>query len=224
MGAGEQGRRLDILPEMMRLSLRIAGLTLFGADISGEADAIGTAFRTAFAHIGRRMNGPQPPRWLPTAENRRLKAAKGLLDRLVQEMIDNRRRDTRERNDLIGMLLAAQDDETGQGMSDRQVKDEVLTLLTAGHETGGAALSWTWYLLGQHPEIQEALFDELRGKLNGRNPTVADLPELPLTRATFEEALRLYPPRRGSRGWPSATTRSAATGSPRSRRSWSAST
>ena len=92
---GEPGRRLDILPEMMRLSLRIAGLTLFGADISGEADAIGTAFRTAFAHIGRRMNGPQAPRWLPTAENRRFKAAKGLLDRVVQDMIDNRRKETR---------------------------------------------------------------------------------------------------------------------------------
>jgi cytochrome P450 len=194
---GEPGRRIDILPEMMRLSLRIAGLTLFGADISGEADAIGMAFRTAFAHISLRMNGPPTPRWLPTAENRRFKAAKGLLDRVVQDMIDNRRKRGVERNDLLATLLAAQDEETGQGMSDRQVKDEVLTLLTAGHETGGAALSWTWYLLGQHPEIQAAVFDEVRGKLAGRNPTVADLPDLTLTRAAFEEALRLYPPAPG---------------------------
>jgi len=79
-------------------------------------------------------------------------------------------------------------------MTDEQLKDETLTLLTAGHETVGAALSWTWYLLGQHSKVQEDLYDEVHGRLQGRNPTLEDLGELPLVRAVFEESLQLYPP------------------------------
>jgi cytochrome P450 len=192
------GRVLDILPEMMRLTLRIASTTLFSADISGEADSIGGAFRTAFAHVSRLMNRPPfVPRWLPTPENRRFAEAKRLLDRVVLELIEARRQEGGSREDLLSTLLAAQDEETGLGMSDAQVKDEVLTLLLAGHDTVGAALGWTWYLLGQHPDVQDRLFDEVHGRLEGRTPTAADLPELPLSRAVFEEALRLYPPAPG---------------------------
>ena len=113
---------------------------------------------------------------------------------MVLGLIAARRQAASRPDDLLSLLLAAQDEETGVGMTDEQVKDEALTLLTAGHETVGAALSWTWYLLGQHPQVQEDLYDEVRGKLGGRSPTLDDLPDLPLTRAVFEEALRLYPP------------------------------
>jgi cytochrome P450 len=113
---------------------------------------------------------------------------------VVLELIAERRKASTRPDDLLTLLLAAQDEEGGGGMTDQQLKDEALTLLTAGHETVGAALAWTWYLLGQHPQVQEDLHDEVRGKLQGRAPTLEDLPELPLTRAVFEETLRLYPP------------------------------
>jgi cytochrome P450 len=189
------GVPFDILPEMMRLSLRVASTTLFGADMAGEADAIGRAYRTAFEYVSHRMNSLQlVPAWLPTRRNRAFARVKKLLDRVVLELIEARRKSADRPSDLLSLLLAAQDEQTGAGMTDRQLRDEVLTLLTAGHETVGAALSWAWYLLGRHPQAQEELHDEVRGRLQGRGPTLEDLPQLPLARAVFEEALRLYPP------------------------------
>jgi cytochrome P450 len=193
--AGAAGEVMDILPVMMRLALRVAGTTLFGTDITGEADDIGRAYRVSFEHVSRRMNSPPlVPAWLPTPGNLAFARAKRLLDRVVLDLIAARRPAASRPDDLLSLLLAAQDEQTGVGMTDRQVKDEALTLLTAGHETVGAALSWTWYLLGQHPRVQNDLCDEVRGKLQGRSPSLDDLPGLPLARAVFEEALRLYPP------------------------------
>lgn len=188
-------RTLDVLPEMMRLGLRIASTTLFSTDISDAADEIGSAYRTAFEYVSLKMNGRLMfvPTWLPTRLNREFHRAKSLLDRVVLDLIA-RRRQTPPKNDVLGLLLAAQDEDTGAGMTDRQLKDEAITLLTAGHETAGAALSWTWYLLGQHSDVQEQLHRQVAGVLNGRTPTVADLPSLPLATAIFEESMRLYPP------------------------------
>jgi cytochrome P450 len=192
--AAGPGQPLDILAEMMRLTLRIAGQALFSAEITGETD-IDRAYRAAFAHVARRMSSPPfIPDWLPTPRNRAFRRAKRLLDRVVLGLIEARRKDRTQARDLLSLLLAARDEETGAGMSDPQVKDEVLTLLTAGHDTMGAALSWAWYLLGSHPQVQHDLRDELRGKLQGRSPRLEDLADLPLTRAVFDETLRLYPP------------------------------
>lgn len=189
------GQPRDILDDMMRLSVRIAGMTLFSTDISADADAIGRAFRVSFTHVSKRMNSlPIIPDWLPTASNRQFAAAKQLLDRVVLELITARRQDPNPPRDFLSLLLAAQDEETGVGMSDEQVKNEALTLLTAGHDTVGASLAWAWYLLGQNPALQEEVHDEVRGVLQGRTPTPDDLPRLPLTRAVFDETLRLYPP------------------------------
>jgi cytochrome P450 len=180
---------------MMKVTLRIAGTTLFSSDVTGEADEIGRAFRIGFAHVNRRMNTPPlVPHWLPTPGNLAFGRAKRLLDRVVLRLIAERRRSGAQPADLLSLLVAAQDEETGVGMTDEQVKNEVLTLLMAGHETMGAALAWTWYLLGRHPRVQNDLADEVRGRLGGRSPTLEDLPQLPLTRAVFEETLRLYPP------------------------------
>jgi cytochrome P450 len=177
------------------VGLRIAGTTLFSTDIAAEADDIGRAYRVAFEHVSRRMNSPPlVPAWFPTPRNLAFRRAKRLLDRVVLGLVANRRQAASRPDDLLTLLLAARDEETGAGMTDEQVKDEALTLLTAGHETAGAALSWTWYLLGQHPQVQDDVADEVRGKLGGRSPTLEDLADLPLTRAAFEEALRLYPP------------------------------
>ncbi|HKI34571.1 MAG TPA: cytochrome P450 [Gemmataceae bacterium] len=195
---GESGRVIDVVPDMMRLTLGIASTTLFSHDVSGEADTLGRAFRVVFEYISRRMNSKMTlPLWVPTAGNRAVRHAKELLDRVVMEVIEGRRRHGPGPGDLLDLLLAARDEESGSGMTDQQLRDEVLTLLTAGHDTMGAALSWTWHLLGQRPDVQEALADEARGRLGGRPPEFDDLPHLPLARAVFDESLRLYPPAPG---------------------------
>lgn len=189
------GQPFDMLEAMMKVGLQIAGQTLFSTDISTAADDIGRAYRTAFAYVSHRMsNPPLIPTWLPTPRNRAFGRAKRLLDRVVLGLIAARRQTATRPDDLLSLLLAAQDQGTGAGMTDAQLKDEALTLLTAGHETAGAALSWTWYLLGEYPQVQADLHDEVRGRLQDRSPTPEDLPNLPLLKAVFEEALRLYPP------------------------------
>jgi cytochrome P450 len=158
------GEPFDMLAEMMRLALQVAGTTLVSTDISSDANAIGAAYRTAFAYIGYRMKSSTLlPLWFPTRRTRTFDRARALLDRVVLELIEKRRRAGNGPKDLLSLLLAAQDEATGAGMSDRQLEDEILTLLTAGHETMGAALAWTWYLLGQHPRVQEDLRDEVLG-------------------------------------------------------------
>ena len=186
---------VDIAAEMMQLSLRIAGITLFGTDLSQETDIIGRAYRTGFAYVSHRLNTPYllPP-WAPTPRNRRFARDKRELDRVVLWMIAERRRNPGKGRDLLSLLLAAQDEETGVCLNDQEVKDEALTLLADGHETVGAALAWRWYLLGRHPEVQESLHDEVCGLLQDRSPRVDDLLHLPLVKATFQEATRLYPP------------------------------
>ena len=189
------GRSLDVVPEMMRLALRIASMSLFSADISGEADAIGGAYRTAFEYVSLKMNARLMfrPLWLPTRRNREFKRAKALLDRVVLDLVARRRRETPQ-GDVLDLLLAAQDEESGAGMSDEQLKDEALTLLTAGHETTGAALSWALYLLAKHPDAQAEFAAAATRHLQGRLPTADDLASVPLATAVFEESMRLYPP------------------------------
>lgn len=199
---GEQSQPVDIDQAMMKLGLAITNSTLFSSDLGGDADAVGKAFRTAFAHMGHHMNSAQLlPDWLPTPANLRFGRAKKLLDGVVLDLINQRKAKRAQSqqttaNDFLDMLLSARDEETGQGIEERQLMDEILTLLTAAHENIGAALTWTWRVLAQHPEIQSDVYDELHAQLRGGEPSNDDLPRLPLTRAVFEEAMRLYPP-----GW-----------------------
>jgi cytochrome P450 len=196
--AGPDERPLDIVSEMMRLVLEIAGTTLFGADVAVSADAIGMAERDIFAMVRHKMNNPlSAPLWVPTRLNRAYRAAKHLLDDVVFRVIESRRRSGPAANDLLDLLVAARDAESGAGMSDAQLRDEVLTLLFAGHDTTASGISWAWYLLARHPQVQEAMHDEAAAHLAGRAPTAGDLPHLPLATAVFEEALRLYPPAPG---------------------------
>jgi cytochrome P450 len=196
--AAPDGRTVDMVSEMMRLVLQIAGVTLFGADVGPDADAIGAAELAIFAFVRHKMDNPlSAPLWVPTRRNRAYRSAKRLLDSVVLRLIESRRRSGPAANDLLDLLLAARDEESGTGMSDQQLKDEVLTLLFAGHDTTTAALSWAWHLLARHPEVQEALHDEAAAHLAGRTPTADDLPHLPLATAVFEEVIRLYPPAPG---------------------------
>jgi cytochrome P450 len=192
----QDGAVLDIHEEMMAVTRAVVARTLFDADVSDEARAIGDAAETATEFFGRRMQSllQLVPLWFPTPANVRARRAIGRLDQLVYRIIADRRRSAQDRGDLLSILLQARDADDGSRMTDQQVRDEVLTLFLAGHETTAGALSWTWYLLAQHPEVEARLADELGAILGGRPPTVADLPALRYTEMVVTESMRLYPP------------------------------
>jgi cytochrome P450 len=180
---------------MMRLTLKIVSVALFSTDISADADRLGQAVRETFEHVSYRMNHAfSLPESVPTRRNRRFKQSLRLLDEMVFGLINRRRRTGEDKGDLLAMLLAARDEDTGEGMSNQQLRDEVMTLILAGHETTGAALSWTWYLLSQNPEARSKLQAELDNELNGRTPAFEDLDRLAYNRMVFAESMRLYPP------------------------------
>lgn len=190
------GVEMDLPREMNRLTLAIAGKTLFGADVQAEADEIGRALTHALEAFKRLTNplGPLLDR-LPLPTTLRVRRASERLDATIYRMIARRRASGEDRGDLLSMLLAARDDEgDGGAMSDRQLRDEALTLFLAGHETTANALSWTWHLLALHPDAEAALHAEVDAVLAGRAPRVDDLPRLPFTRAVLAESMRLRPP------------------------------
>lgn len=185
---------LDLDHEMMEMTLEVVGLTLFSSDFSAAAKRMVEATLTALDHVIHKAQNPfGPPAWVPTARNRRFRQALGVLDRAVYRLIEERRARGQPHGDLLSMLLEARDDE-GQPMTLRQLRDELITVIIAGHETVASALTWTWHLLAQHPQAEATLHAELAQVLGGRTPTMEDLPRLPYTRAVFEESLRLYPP------------------------------
>lgn len=189
------GTQIDVAHEMMRLTLAIAGKTLFDADVERDAEHVGRALDELMGLFGLLMLpfGPLLER-LPIGPGRRMRAARARLDAVIGRLIAERRA-TGDRGDLLSMLLSAQGgDSDGGGMSDQQVRDEAMTLFLAGHETTASALSWTWYLLAQHPEVERRLHAEIDRALGGRTPTMDDVAQLPFTRAVFSEAIRLFPP------------------------------
>lgn len=189
------GKPLDVDGEMMRLALEIVGKALFQIDLSRDAQRLTQAVLTALDHIiYRARNIIVPPDFIPTPRNLRFRRALRILDESVYGLIADRRAAGQLGDDLLGMLLQARDEETGEPMSDEQVRDEVLTMLIAGHETVASALTWTWQLLSQHPPQRECVRAEVQRVLGNRLPTTADLPHLPYVGQVFSEALRMYPP------------------------------
>jgi len=192
------GEPLEMTVEMARVTLDIICRTMFGAGIGEEevkvvrdtsaviADDLGTpAFLDLFGF----------PQWIPRRHGRRAKTAIEDLRRMIEEIITRRRADGIGRHgDLLDMLLEARDEETGEGMTDQQLRDEVITIFLAGHDTTANGLNWSWYLLSQHPEVEARLHEELAQVLGGRSPTYRDLASLPYTKQVFDEALRLFPP------------------------------
>jgi cytochrome P450 len=179
--------------------MSIIAKTLFDADVATEAREIGDVITVLLQLLNERFNKLIAiPDWIPTSSNRRLAQASRRLDQLIQRFIDDRRASGEDKGDLLSMLLLARDEDgTGQ-MTDKQVRDEAMTLFGAGHETTAVALTWTWYLLSQHPEVEAKLHDELDAVLGGRKPTLEDLPHLPYTEKVIKEAMRLYPPAWGT--------------------------
>jgi cytochrome P450 len=191
------GKPIPVAQEMMRLTLQVAVQALFSTDVSAHAETVGDAFTQALEITNERIVSPLPylPRLyrLPTPGNRAFQQALDTLDRIVGDII-RQRRSVEEKHDLLGLLMAARDEETGERMNDAQLRDEVMTLLLAGHETTATGLAWTFHLLAQHPEVEATLHAEVDAALGGRTPTVADLPRLRYVGCVFEEAMRLFPP------------------------------
>jgi cytochrome P450 len=202
-GTWADGATLDVAQEMMRLTLSIAGKTLFDVDVESQAVEIGRAMTDVmesfwtvmlpFLDVLERM--PIPPL-------RRARAARARLDAIIYAMIADRRASAagnKDRGDLLSMLLLAQDDELAEhaqhrGMTDRQVRDEAMTIFLAGHETTANALTWTWYLLSRHPSVEQRVHEEIDRVLGGRAPTAADIGSLPFVERVVTESMRLYPP------------------------------
>jgi cytochrome P450 len=194
-GRAARGGAFDVAPEMARLTLQILGRCIFQRDLTDEADAIGRALTVVLHHTVSTVESLLPvPKAIPTPANRRFRQALRELDRVVMSLIEERRRSGEDRGDLLSMLLEARDEATGEGLTDRQLRDEVMTLLLAGHETTAMSLSWTLLLLSQHPAVRRAVEAEARQVLGGRRPAVEDLPRLRATRMAIEESMRLYPP------------------------------
>ena len=193
MAGWHDGEERDIHQDMMRLALEIVAKALFNVEVSAERDRISVALNT-FMELGSRGRMLVPPilRLLPTADNLRYRRAARQLDDIVYGLIRRRRSNGESADDLLYALLQAQDE--GGGIEDEQLRDEVMTLLLAGHETTAVSLSWAWYLLAQYPEVEKELWSELRAVLNGRSPGTQDLPHLRYTERVVKEAMRLYPP------------------------------
>jgi cytochrome P450 len=192
----QDGEVRDIDKEMMRLTLQIVGKTLFSANVDDEADEVGAAL-TAIIEMFNYLLLPfsELLEKLPIPHARRFNRAKETLDKVIYGIINERRNLGEDKGDLLSMLLFAQDEEGGEGMSDQQVRDECLTLFLAGHETTANALTWTFYLLSQNPEKLTKLHEELDRILpNGKIPSMEDLPNLKYAESVLAESMRLFPP------------------------------
>ena len=191
----ELGKPFDFAAEMMRCTLRVVGETLLSADVTRQADHVGAALTVVLEHLIHRTLHPlSMPEWLPTPTNLRFKRSLEELDRVVLGLITERRKGGGPQHDLLAMLMESKDPETGEGMTDEQLRDEVMTIFLAGHETTANNLAWTMALLGRAPEVERKMVAEAKTVLGAALPTMADVHKLPYAMNVIRESLRLYPP------------------------------
>ena len=189
------GAVVDLDAAMMTVGLEVVGHALFGTDLSADAHRLAEATLSALDVVVARARVPiTPPAWVPTPANRTLRRSVGELDAAVMRMLQARRRGSSDGpGDMLDLLMAARDD-TGVGLSEQQIRDQIVTFIVAGHETVASSLTWAWALLAENPEIQERLQAESDDVLGGRPASFADYGRLAFARAVVDEALRLYPP------------------------------
>lgn len=199
--AAKNGDVIDVAPEMMRITLTVVSRTLFGVDLGTDAGEFGSTLTYVLRATDRRLNAiVRLPRAWPLPGNQKYAKAIRTLDGYINNIISRRREllkdpnRTTEHHDLLAMFLEARDEDTGEGMTDQQLRDEVITIVLAGHETTALALSWALYELAKHPAIYRAVRDEARAVLGDRDATWEDFPKLQLTNRVVQEALRMYPP------------------------------
>jgi cytochrome P450 len=193
--AMEKGWPIDVLGEMQRVALTIVGRALFSVEVEADMDKISRRQRVIMEYFNHRTNHPFAlPEYIPTRRNRRALHAIHESDAEIYDLIRTRRQSQEDRGDLLSILLAVREEETGAGLSDKELRDEIQTFMGAGNETTAVTLGWAWYLLSRHPEVDRRFRTELREVLGGRTPTFEDLPRLQYTRMILDETLRLYPP------------------------------
>jgi cytochrome P450 len=187
------GAPVDMAAEMRPLTIAIIWSAMVGT-VPESAALVDSGLRLAEFIRDRVMRLVPTPAWLPTRANRRFRDALRFVDGLIHRTIAERRQQTHHGDDLLGLLLAATDPESGASMSDRQVRDELMTILTAAEDATAVALAWCWWTLARHPEAEANVREEVDRVLGGRVPTAADVASLPYVRRVVQETLRLYPP------------------------------
>lgn len=189
------GEVRDVHRDMMRVTLEIVVKTLFNADVSGDADRVGKVL----SQIVKPFASQATLKWiadnrLPTEGHRRFFREADEIDSIVYRIIGERRASRADEGDLLSMLLQAHDEDDGGTMTDRQLRDEVMTIFLAGHETSALTLSWAWWLLAQSATAEKRFHDEIDSVLQGRLPTLDDYPHLKFTEMIAKESMRLFPP------------------------------
>lgn len=187
------GEERDVHQEMMRLTLQIVAKTLFNADVARDTQDVGKSLELLLELGANFRRTLFVPHWVPTPTNLRIKREIAFIESILYRIISERRTSGHDAGDLLSMLLRAQD-EDGSRMTDKQLRDETITLFLAGHETTASSLSWTWWLLAQNPAAEAKLHAELDEILGGRAPSMDDLARLPYTANVITESTRLYPP------------------------------
>ena len=195
MSEWKDGEVLDIHHDMMKVTLAIITETMFGKTVKEGSDKIAHAIDVGLKYVSSKATSfIDIPLSVPTRSNREFIESSEVLDKTIYALIEERRKSGESgHTDLLAMLLAARDEDDGQGMTDEQVRDEVMTIFVAGHETTANTMSWIFYLLATHPDAEQKLHDELKAVLDGRLPTVEDLPKLSYANLIVQETLRLYP-------------------------------
>lgn len=190
-----RGQRFDVATEMMALTARIIGVTMFSTDVAGRTSDLYDALSTTIHFVNRRSSSlVRLPLNVPIPKNQRFNKALHVIDTLMLDVITDRRRSGEHTGDLLSMLMQATDADTGEQMSDQQLLDEAKTIFLAGHETTANALAWAFVYLSRSPEVARRLRDEVRAQLGDRTPTFADVAKLRYTRMVIDETLRLSPP------------------------------
>lgn len=192
----QDGETHDVHADMMRLTLQIVMKCIFNTDVDdGKTKVVANALDVAMGWFeSKRRQNFLVWEWFPRPENVRYREAIAQMDDEIYALIRDRRNQSEQTNDLLSMLMDARDEETGEQMDDKLLRDEVATLMLAGHETTANALSWTWMLLAQNPEARGKLEAELQQVLQGRLPTIEDIRNLHYTNQVVKESMRLYPP------------------------------
>ena len=193
MESWRSGEERDVHQEMMRLTLQIVAKTLFNAEVARDTQDVGKSLELLLELGANFRRTLFVPHWVPTPTNLRIKREIAFIENILYRIINERRASGHDAGDLLSMLLHAQD-EDGSRMTDKQLRDETITLFLAGHETTASSLSWTWWLLAQNPSAEAKLHAELDEVLGGRAPSMDDLARLPYTGNVITESMRLYPP------------------------------
>lgn len=192
----EKGQPIDILDEMLHMGLDLIFKTMFTTSITPEESLrLNKEFTLIARLVMYRMWTFFLPVWIPRPGDKRFREGVKAADEIVYRVIKRRRDSGEDTGDLLSMLMASRDEETGEPMTDQQLRDEIITIMTAGHETVAIAMGWLWYLLSQNPEIEEKVYQEAASVLQGRTTaTLADLGKMPYGKMVIQEAMRLYPP------------------------------